>query len=77
MDTRRRVVHQRVLAARRGDPQPQGVQDTGGSVQAGGPLAQPKLRHHVRRGHADYVHLPHDLQRVPPRRPGNRHYLSN
>ena len=40
LDTRRRVVHQRVLAARRRDPQPQGVRDAQRAVQAGGALAQ-------------------------------------
>ena len=70
MDPRRRVLHQGVLASRRRDLEPQGVQDSGSPVEAGGALAQPKLRNHVRGGHANHVHLPHDLQRVSPRRSG-------
>ena len=43
-------LRQRVLAAGRRDPQPEGVQDVGRPLQVGGTLAQRKVRDHVRCG---------------------------
>ena len=59
-----------ILASRRRDPEPQRVQDPGRPLQAGGSLAQSKVRDHVRGGHEDHLHLPNDVQLVPAGRAG-------
>jgi hypothetical protein len=50
LDSGGRQLRQRVLAAGRRDPQPEGVQDVGRPLEAGRALAQRKVRDHVRCG---------------------------